>query len=73
MAREYALALPAELDAGNAVTQVWVWVFAEDTRDRYGVTFDIAIHGAHDIGDDRSHHAHVKTTTRVLGAKGLGQ
>jgi hypothetical protein len=26
----------------------------------------------HDYGDDRNHHAHVMTTTRVVDAEGLG-
>src|SRR3546814_17337894 len=46
--------------------------FAEDIRDRYGVAVDAAIHAPHDYGDDRNHHAHVMTTTRVVDAEGLG-
>src|SRR3546814_8425237 len=46
--------------------------FAEDIRDRYGVAVDAAIHAPHDYGDDRNHHAHVMTTTRMVDADGLG-
>jgi ATP-dependent exoDNAse (exonuclease V) alpha subunit len=70
VAREYELALPAELDAGQR--RELVRAFAEDLRDRYGVAVDAAIHAPHDYGDDRNHHAHVMTTTRVVDAEGLG-
>jgi ATP-dependent exoDNAse (exonuclease V) alpha subunit len=70
VAREYELALPAELDAGQR--RDLVRAFAEDIRDRYGVAVDAAIHAPHDYGDDRNHHAHVMTTTRVVDADGLG-
>src|SRR3546814_2670587 len=63
VAREYELGLPAELDAGQR--RDLVRAFAEDIRDRYGVAVDAAIHAPHDYGDDRNHHAHVMTTTRV--------
>ena len=69
VAREYELALPAELDAGQR--RDLVRAFAEDIRDRYGVAVDAAIHAPHDYGDDRNHHAHVMTTTRVVDADGL--
>ena len=42
VAREYELALPAELDAGQR--RDLVRAFAEDIRDRYGVAVDAAIH-----------------------------
>ena len=70
VAREYELALPAELDAGQR--RDLVRTFAEDIRDRYGVAVDAAIHAPHDYGDDRNHHAHVMTTTRMVDADGLG-
>jgi ATP-dependent exoDNAse (exonuclease V) alpha subunit len=70
VAREYELGLPAELDAGQR--RDLVRAFAEDIRDRYGVAVDAAIHAPHDYGDDRNHHAHVMTTTRVAEADGLG-
>ena len=70
VAREYELGLPAELDAGQR--RDLVRAFAEDIRNRYGVAVDAAIHAPHDYGDDRNHHAHVMTTTRVVDAQGLG-
>ena len=70
VAREYELALPSELDAGQR--RDLVRAFAEDIRDRYGVAVDAAIHAPHAYGDDRNHHAHVMTTTRVVDADGLG-
>lgn len=70
VAREYELGLPAELDAGQR--RDLVRAFAEDICDRYGVAVDAAIHAPHDYGDDRNHHAHVMTTTRVAEADGLG-
>ena len=70
VAREYELALPAELDRDQR--RELVRGFAEELRDRYGVAADVAIHAPHDYGDDRNHHAHVMTTTRVVEAQGLG-
>ena len=69
-AREYELALPAELDRDQR--HALVRAFAEDIVQRYGVAVDAAIHEPHDYGDDRNHHAHVLTTTRVVGPDGLG-
>ena len=69
-AREYELALPAELDAGQR--RALVEVFAHDLVQRYGVAVDVAIHEPHDYGDTRNHHAHVLTTTRAIGPDMLG-
>ena len=68
--REYEVARPAELDAGQSAIGPY---FAEDIRDRYGVAVGAAIHAPHDFGDDENHHAPVITTTRVVDADGLGQ
>lgn len=68
-AREWELALPAELDA--AERRVLVMGFARELVARYGVAADVAIHAPHRDGDQRNHHAHVLTTTRVLTAEGL--
>ena len=70
VAREYELALPAELDRDQR--RELVRGFAEELRDRYGVAVDACLHAPHDHGDDRNHHAHVMTTTRVVDADGLG-
>lgn len=69
-AREYELALPAELDAGQR--RKLVETFAQDLVQRYGVAVDVAIHEPHDYGDTRNHHAHVLTTTRAIGPDMLG-
>ena len=45
--------------------------FAAQLVDRYGVAADVAIHAPHREGDQRNHHAHILTTTRVLSAEGL--
>jgi len=68
-AREWELALPAELDA--AERRLLVTGFARELVARYGVAADVAIHAPHRDGDQRNHHAHVLTTTRVLTAEGL--
>ena len=69
-AREWELALPAEIGAEerSAITRQ----FAEGLVDRYGVAVDVAIHAPHREGDQRNHHAHVLTTTRALEAEGFG-
>lgn len=71
VAREWELALPAEI--GPEVRREIVATFARALVARYGVAADVAIHAPHHEGDDRNHHAHVLTTTRVVGADGLGK
>ena len=68
-AREWELALPSELsDAARIdITRAFAQVLVE----RYGVAADVAIHAPHREGDQRNHHAHILTTTRVLSAEGL--
>ena len=68
-AREWELALPAELDA--AERRVLVMGFARELVARYGVAADVAIHAPHRDGDQRNHHAHVLTTTRRVTVEGL--
>ena len=69
VAREWELALPAELD--GAGRRVLVAGFARELVARYGVVADVAIHAPHREGDQRNWHAHVQTTTRSLTADGL--
>lgn len=69
VAREYELALPAELSAGGRVALAREFALA--VSERYGVAADIAIHGPHRRGDTRNFHAHVLTTTRVATGEGL--
>ena len=71
VAREYELALPHELTKGQR--KELVWAFSKEIADRYGVAVDFAIHSPHRHGDERNHHAHVLTTTRVVEAGGLGE
>ena len=68
-AREWELALPSEIsDAARIdITRA----FAAQLVERYGVAADVAIHAPHREGDQRNHHAHILTTTRVLSAEGL--
>ena len=76
-AREWIVALPAELDAGQR--RDLTHDFAQALVERYGVAADLAIHAPDREGDNRNHHAHILTTTRqvsrapdgglVLGAK----
>ena len=68
VAREYELALPAELDArGRGRLAV---AFAAELVRRYGVAADVAIHAPSRDGDQRNWHAHVLTTTRAVAADG---
>jgi hypothetical protein len=69
VAREWELALPAELDGEGR--RVLVTRFAAELVGRYGVAADVAIHAPHREGDQRNWHAHVLTTTRALGPEGL--
>lgn len=60
---DYGLGLSTRLDIARA--------FAQQLVERYGVAADVAIHAPHREGDQRNHHAHILTTTRVLSAEGL--
>ncbi|MDD2657786.1 MAG: MobQ family relaxase, partial [Candidatus Pacebacteria bacterium] len=76
-AREWIVALPSELSAGQRTDLARD--FAQALVARYGVAVDVAIHAPDREGDHRNHHAHLLTTTRqvsrapdgglVLGAK----
>lgn len=69
-AREWELALPSELtDAGRVAL---ARDFAQALVARYGVVADVAVHAPHAEGDQRNHHVHILTTTRVMGHEGLG-
>ena len=68
-AREWELALPSELS--DAARIDIARAFAAQLVERYGVAADVAIHAPHSEGDQRNHHAHILTTTRVLSAEGL--
>ena len=68
-AREWELALPSEIS--DAARIEITRAFAQALVDRYGIAADVAIHAPHREGDQRNHHAHILTTTRVLSAEGL--
>lgn len=69
-AREWVVALPAELSAEQR--KELVATFARGLAGRYGVAVDVAIHQPGAEGDQRNHHAHVLCTTRQVGPQGLG-
>jgi hypothetical protein len=70
VAREYELALPADLQATER--RDLAEAFALQLVSRYGVAVDVAIHPPDAEGDQRNHHAHLLTTTREIGPDGLG-
>jgi len=70
-AREYVLALPAELDAKDRADLARS--FASAVVERYGVAADVALHAPSSGGDDRNYHAHILTTTREVDPDGLGK
>ena len=63
VAREWIVALPDEL--GAAERRELAQGFAQELRERYGVATDVCIHAPDSQGDNRNHHAHILTTTRV--------
>lgn len=69
-AREWIIALPAELDATQRADLARA--FARELVRRYGVAADLAIHAPARDGDDRNHHAHILCTTRVVRDGALG-
>lgn len=70
-AREWILALPAELDAEQRADLARD--FGRELIGRYGVAVDVAIHAPARDGDDRNHHAHILCTTRKVEGETLGE
>lgn len=70
-AREWILALPAELIAEQRADLARA--FAHELVERYGVAVDVAIHAPSRGGDDRNHHAHLLCTTRVVHAGSMAE
>jgi ATP-dependent exoDNAse (exonuclease V) alpha subunit len=72
VAREYLVALPAELSPPQRLQLVRG--FSQELSDRYGFAVDFAIHAPRDFpgSDPRNFHAHLLTTTREVTAAGLG-
>ena len=73
VAREYLVALPAELDPGQQVSLTKT--FARELSDRYGFAMDVAIHAPREYlgSDPRNFHAHLLATTREVQPEGLGE
>jgi ATP-dependent exoDNAse (exonuclease V) alpha subunit len=70
VAREYQVALPAELDAERRLQLART--FAQELAERHNVAVDLAVHAPRAEGDPRNHHAHLLVTTREVTAAGLG-
>jgi ATP-dependent exoDNAse (exonuclease V) alpha subunit len=72
VAREYLVALPAELAPEQRLGLVRG--YAQDLADRYRYAVDFAIHAPRDDprSDPRNYHAHLLTTTREVTLTGLG-
>jgi ATP-dependent exoDNAse (exonuclease V) alpha subunit len=70
VAREYQVALPAELSAEQRI--VLARAFSREIADRYNVAVDLAIHAPRPEGDPRNFHAHLLATTREVTSEGMG-
>lgn len=70
VAREYLVALPAELSAAQRVTLARA--FSREIADRYRVAVDLAVHAPRPEGDQRNFHAHLLATTREVTPAGMG-
>ena len=68
VAREFVVALPAELDA--AQRKELARTYARELADRYGVGVDLNIHAPGKEGDQRNHHAHILLTACYCGPTG---
>lgn len=70
VAREWEIALPAELDAERQ--RELARAFTRQLVERYGVAADLCLHSPSRDGDERNKHAHILTTTRVFESGKLG-
>jgi ATP-dependent exoDNAse (exonuclease V) alpha subunit len=70
VAREYQVALPAELSPEQRVNLARA--FSRELSDRYNVAVDLAVHAPRPEGDPRNFHAHLLATTREVTPEGLG-
>jgi ATP-dependent exoDNAse (exonuclease V) alpha subunit len=71
VAREYLVALPAELSSGQRLGLARS--FSQELSDRYQFALDLAIHAPRDYpgSDPRNFHAHLLATTRKVTTEGL--
>jgi len=70
VAREFELALPAELTAEQR--KELALDFAKSLAEKQGVAADVALHQPSRKGDGRNYHAHILITTRQVTSEGLG-
>jgi ATP-dependent exoDNAse (exonuclease V) alpha subunit len=72
VAREYLVALPAELPQEHRLSLVRG--FSRELVERYRFALDVAIHAPRDFpgSDPRNFHAHLLATTREVTTEGLG-
>jgi ATP-dependent exoDNAse (exonuclease V) alpha subunit len=72
VAREFMVALPAELSHAQRVALVRG--FSQELADRHGFAIDVAVHAPRPGADrdPRNFHAHLLATTRTVTAEGLG-
>ena len=70
VAREYMVALPAELSASARVRLART--FSLEIAERYGVAVDLAVHAPRPFGDPRNFHAHLLASTREVRPEGFG-
>jgi hypothetical protein len=70
-AREFFFSFPAELSAAGRLRSAQT--IARHLVDTHGIAADFAIHQPGREGDERNFHCHMLTTTRRMGAKGLGE
>ena len=70
VAREYMVALPAELSAAARVSLART--FSHEIAERYGVAVDLAVHAPRPFGDPRNFHAHLLASTREVRPEGFG-
>lgn len=69
VAREFEIALPAELSAQQR--ERLARDLAREIVDRHRCAVDLAIHAPGKAGDNRNYHAHILLTTRRLGPQGF--
>lgn len=69
VAREFVVALPAELDEFQRAKLGRS--YARELADRYGVGVDLNIHAPGKDGDQRNHHAHILLTACYCGPTGV--
>jgi MobA/MobL family len=70
VAREYQVALPAELN--HAQRLQLARTFSGELANRHNVAIDLAVHAPRPGGDARNHHAHLLATSREVTATGFG-